>query len=55
MLLIMNSELIPEWFVGTLGIAVFLNLISYALVKLSEAERNQMFAAIYFVLAQIPF
>ena len=55
MLLIMNSELIPEWFVGTLGIAVFLNLISYALVKLSEAERNQMFAAIYFVPAQIPF
>ena len=55
MLLIMNSELMPEWFVGALVIDVFLNLIGYALVKLSGAERNQMFAAIYFVLAQIPF
>ncbi|MEL6758510.1 MAG: peptide MFS transporter, partial [Pseudomonadota bacterium] len=55
MLLVMNSELIPEWFVGSLGIAVFLGLVCYAFLKLSGTERNRMFAAIYFVLAQIPF
>ena len=55
MLLVMNSELIPEWFVGSLGIAVFLGLVGYAFLKLSGTERNRMFAAIYFVLAQIPF
>lgn len=55
MLIVMNSEVIPEWFVGSLGIAVFLGLVAYAFIKLSGTERTRMFAAIYFVLAQIPF
>lgn len=55
MLLVMNSHLIPDWFVGMLGVAVFLLLVGYAFVKLHGGERKRMFAAIYFVLAQIPF
>ena len=55
MLLVMNSELIPEWFVGSLGIAIFFGLVGYAFLKLAGTERKRMFAAIYFVLAQIPF
>ena len=55
MLLVMNAEVIPEWFVGSLGIAVFIGLVGYAFVQLNGTERNRMFAAIYFVLAQIPF
>lgn len=38
-----------------LGIGMFLLLISYAFRKLQGKERQKMFAAIYFVLAQIPF
>lgn len=55
MLLVMNSHLIPDWFVGMLGVAVFVLLVGYAFVKLHGGERKRMFAAIYFVLAQIPF
>lgn len=55
MLLVMNAEIIPEWFVGSLGIAVFVGLLGYCFLQLSGTERNRMFAAIYFVLAQIPF
>lgn len=55
MALVMNAELIPEGFVGGLGIALFVWLVGYAFVKLSNTERKRMFAAIYFVLAQIPF
>jgi len=38
-----------------LGIAMFIFLVSYAFMKLQGKERHKMFAAIYFVLAQIPF
>lgn len=55
MLIVMNSEIIPEWFVGSLGIAVFIGLVGYAFLTLQGSERKRMFAAIYFVLAQIPF
>lgn len=55
MLLVMNAEVIPDWFVGSLGIAVFIGLVGYAFIQLNGTERNRMFAAIYFVLAQIPF
>lgn len=55
MLLVMNAEVIPEWFVGSLGIAIFIGLVGYAFMQLNGTERNRMFAAIYFVLAQIPF
>ncbi len=55
MLMVMNAHLIPDWFVGMLGIAVFVGLCAYAVTKLQGDERSRMFAAIYFVLAQIPF
>ncbi len=55
MLMVMNAHLIPDWFVGMLGVAVFLGLCAYATTKLQGDERSRMFAAIYFVLAQIPF
>ena len=55
MLLVMNAEVIPDWFVGSLGIVIFLGLVTYAFVQLQGSERKRMFAAIYFVLAQIPF
>jgi len=55
MLTVMNSHLVPEWFVGLLGIFVLIILIGYAFLKLAGIERERMFAAIYFVLAQIPF
>ncbi|MEL6112531.1 MAG: peptide MFS transporter [Pseudomonadota bacterium] len=55
MLLVMNSHVIPSWFVGSLGILVFLGLVAYAVTKLAGIERDRMLAAIYFVLAQIPF
>ena len=55
MLLVMNAELIPDWFVLSLGIGVFIFLIGYSFTKLHGEERSRMWAAIYFVLAQIPF
>jgi proton-dependent oligopeptide transporter, POT family len=55
MLTVMNSHLIPEWFVGMVGIFVFLFLVGYAITKLAGEERDRMLAAIYFILAQIPF
>ena len=55
MLLVMNAHVIPNWFVGGLGIAVFVYLVAYSLVRLQGDERSRMFAAIYFILAQIPF
>lgn len=55
MLIVMNAELIPDWFVGGLGIAVFIGLIAYTSMTLRGVERDRMFAAIYFILAQIPF
>lgn len=38
-----------------LGIAMFIGLVTYAFSRLKGKERDKMFAAIYFVLAQIPF
>lgn len=55
MILVKYSELIPDWFVGSLGLLVFAFMVSYAFTKLQGVERSRMFAAIYFVLAQIPF
>ncbi|GJL92177.1 peptide MFS transporter [Hyphococcus sp.] len=55
MLFVMNAHLIPDGFVLFLGVVVFLFLVGYALSKLKGDERSRMFAAIYFVLAQIPF
>jgi proton-dependent oligopeptide transporter, POT family len=55
MLTVMNSHLVKEWFVGMVGIFVFLFLVGYAITKLAGQERDRMLAAIYFILAQIPF
>jgi POT family proton-dependent oligopeptide transporter len=53
--LVMYAELIPDGFALGLGILVFVGLVGYAIAKLKGVERSRMFAAIYFVLAQIPF
>ncbi|MFN3211540.1 MAG: peptide MFS transporter [Henriciella sp.] len=55
MLIVMNAEIIPDGFVGGLGILMFIGLVAYAFMTLKGSERKRMFAAIYFVLAQIPF
>lgn len=55
MLLVMNAHVIPDWFVGAVGVAVFVFLIWYTIARLHGDERSRMFAAIYFILAQIPF
>lgn len=55
MLTVMKSHLVPEWFVGLLGVIIFILLVGYAILKLAGIERERMLAAIYFILAQIPF
>jgi len=40
---------------GWIGLAMFVVLVGYAVMKTHGDERKKMFAAIYFVLAQIPF
>ena len=40
---------------GYLGLIMFAVLVAYATFALKGTERGKMFAAIYFVLAQIPF
>ncbi|WP_411816512.1 peptide MFS transporter [Hyphococcus sp. DH-69] len=55
MLTVMNAHLIEEWFVGLLGILIFVFLVGYAVSRLKGTERDRMLAAIYFILAQIPF
>jgi proton-dependent oligopeptide transporter, POT family len=54
MLLVMNEELVGG-ILGPLGILMFVLLVSYAFTQLKGDERSRMLAAIYFVLAQIPF
>ena len=54
MLGVMNPDIFGN-VAGGLGIAMFLFLVGYAIIKLKGDERSRMFAAIYFVLAQIPF
>lgn len=55
MLLVMNADLVDESYVGMLGILIFVLLVSYAIFKCQGDERDRMLAAIYFILAQIPF
>jgi len=54
MLLVMNEELVGG-ILGPIGIAMFVGLVIYSLMALKGDERSRMLAAIYFVLAQIPF
>lgn len=55
LLLVMNSHLVDESYVGMLGILIFALLVGYAFVRCSGQERDRMLAGIYFILAQIPF
>ena len=55
MLLVMNAEIMGS-VLGPIGIVMFIILIGYAIFGTKgREERGKMFAAIYFVLAQIPF
>jgi len=54
MFFVKNAEIMGDIF-GILGIVMFAILGSYAVMKLQGDERKRMFAAIYFILAQIPF
>ena len=54
MFLVKNEDLVGG-ILGPLGILMFLGLVTYAFQKLEGDERSRMLAAIYFVLAQIPF
>ena len=55
MLMVMNAHLIDETYVGILGIIVFAFMLGYAFFACDKTERNRMLAAIYIILAQIPF
>ncbi len=54
MLLVMNEELVGG-ILGPIGIIMLVGMVSYSLTKLHGDERSRMLAAIYFMLAQIPF
>ena len=54
MLLVMNEELVGG-ILWRIGILMLLGMVSYSLIKLHGDERSRMLAAIYFMLAQIPF
>ena len=54
MFFVMNAEIMGD-ILFVLAAVMFLILVSYAMIKLEGDERHRMFAAIYFVLAQIPF
>ena len=54
MFLVKNEGLVGN-ILGPLGILMFVGLVTYAFKKLEGDERSRMLAAIYFVLAQIPF
>jgi POT family proton-dependent oligopeptide transporter len=54
MLLVMNAEL-AGGILGPLGVVMMLGMIGYTVFQLKGDERSRMLAAIYFILAQIPF
>ena len=54
MLLVMNEELVGN-LLAPVGVLMFLFLIGFAITRCHGDERSRMLAAIYFVLAQIPF
>lgn len=55
MLLVMNAHLVHEGYVGLLGLIILVLMLGYALLRCVGAERDRMLAALYFILAQIPF
>ena len=54
MFLVMNEELVAG-ILGPIGVLMFIFMVGYAVISLKDTERSRMFAAIYFILAQIPF
>lgn len=54
MFLVMNEELVGG-ILGPIGLLMMLGLLGYAVTQLAGDERSRMLAAVYFVLAQIPF
>lgn len=54
MFLVMNEELVGG-ILGPIGIVMMLGMIGYSMLQLQGDERSRMLAAIYFILAQIPF
>jgi POT family proton-dependent oligopeptide transporter len=55
MLLVMNAHLVHQGYVGMLGVIILVVLLGYTFIALQGIERNRMLAALYFILAQIPF
>jgi POT family proton-dependent oligopeptide transporter len=55
MLLVMNAHLVHQGYVGMLGVIILVVLLGYTFIALHGVERNRMLAALYFILAQIPF
>lgn len=55
MLLVRNAHLIDERYVGFLGLLVLAFMLGYAFLRCEGMERRRMLAALYFILAQIPF
>ena len=54
MLLVKNEELVGG-ILGPLGILMFIGMLTFAFTQLAGDELSRMLAALYFVLAQIPF
>ena len=54
MLLVKSEELVGG-IIGPFGVLMMVGLVGYTLLRLHGDERSRMFAAIYFILAQIPF
>ena len=54
MFLVMNEGLVGG-ILGPIGIIMMLGMIGYSMLQLQGDERSRMLAAIYFILAQIPF
>ncbi|WP_317622199.1 peptide MFS transporter [Pseudohongiella sp. SYSU M77423] len=55
MIIVMNSHLVEEGYVGLLGLIILVLMVAYAIWGCRGNERGKMFAALYFILAQIPF
>jgi POT family proton-dependent oligopeptide transporter len=56
MLIVMNAHVVHEGYVGILGLIIFAVLLWYSFVTCDKGEeRDRMLAAMYFILAQIPF
>jgi proton-dependent oligopeptide transporter, POT family len=55
MIIVMNAHLVEQGYVGLLGLIILAVMVGYALLGCQGNERGKMFAALYFILAQIPF